>query len=64
MNWRRQQVGKCRHVAARHGPKRGRDLGFGGNVGGQRLGEFVGVVGKHETRRQQLHEIAELAIVP
>ena len=35
-----------------------------GHVGGQRIGEFRGVVGEDEARRQQLHQIAELAVVP
>ena len=61
---RRQQIGQQRHLAARHRAARRRDLGPKRNVGRQRIGKFAGVVGEDEARRQQLHQKAELAVVP
>ena len=59
---RRHQVGKQDHFAARQRAIGDRDFGFGWNVR-QRIGEFCGVVRKYQPRRQELHHIAELAVI-
>ena len=64
MQRRSHQIRQGGDVAAGHDAVRCRDFGTGGHVGGQRIGEFRGVVGEHEAGRQQLHQIAELAVVP
>ena len=42
------QVCQRGDVAAGHGAARRRDFGASGHVGGQRIGEFRGIVGEHE----------------
>ena len=64
MQWRSHQIRESGDVTSRHRATRRRDLDGRGYVGGQRIGEFRGVVGEDEAGRQQLHQIAELAVVP
>ena len=61
---RRHQIRQLGHDAARDRTAAGRDFGTKRNIGRQRLGKLVGVIGEDEARRQQFHEVAELAKIP
>ena len=64
MQRRRHQVRQRRDVAAGHVTARCGDLRSLRYVGGQRRGELRGVIGEDEARRQQFHQVGELAVVP
>ena len=61
---RGQQIGKLCYGTAGQRAAGGHDFDFLGNVGLQRGGELIGVIDEDQSRRQKLHQIRKLAVIP
>ncbi len=60
---RRQQLPQRRDGAAGDFTAADGDFGLRGNIGEDRVGKNGGIVGEHQTRRQQADDMSELAVI-